>query len=309
MRIRSYACNLLFRDRPDPIADSENDHWVLHGRDGMDFHNPSLMGLSNRGFTTMKVSKEESFIQNERPLDLRRNWQYTISLRYRIDQDWMGQMITESSRVPGLVWDDGCLMLYDHREANDIMCLSLTMGKVRIETSIDYESFGPNQPIHLLIGMKRMEVVGIVNGVLHFRQYHKDPTYVFRNLKMGNFLEEEAAKVEFDELCMVDDFVYSEGFRIPTKPFHSLYPEETIDDDATHHIGVATNGLIRVNESNQDRIGKLDIVRHVDYEPPQTYRTDRKRKYEYQYEGLEDDVASYHETKEEVSTWPTIERI
>ena len=283
---------------------SENGNWVLCkdgkvvGNDGsMDFTNPSLMGRMNPGFATMKVSKPLSYVQNQGALDLRRNWRYTISLRYRIDHEWMERMVKEGLRVSGLEWNGGSIILYDRRTDSDSMCLSMTMGDVHIETMIDYEQMGANQPVHLLIGMDRMVAYGVVNGVLHFRQYHKDPTYVFRNLKMGNLLEgEQAAKVEFDELCMVDDFVYGEGFKVPTKPFHSLYPESTIEDeDVSHHIGVATNGLIRTNESNQDRIGKLDIVRHVDYEPPPSFRTDRKRKYEYQYEGLEDDVASYHD--------------
>lgn len=300
-RIRSYACNLLFRDRPDPIVDSENSNWTLCrygqevGNDGsMDFSHPSLMGVSNKGFSTMKVSKPSSYIQNEKILDLRRNWRYTISLRYRIDQDWIIQMVKERLRVPGFVWDEGKVMLYDYREETDGMCLSVTMGKVRIEVPIDYEKSIPsNDPTHLLIGMDRMEAVVLVNGIVYNHQHHKDPTFAFRHFKMGNFLEDEAAAVEFDELCMIDDFIYSKDFKVPTKPFHSLYPEVVEDDDEEHHIGVATNGMIRANESNQDYIGKLDIVRHVDYEPPLAYKSERKRKYEYQYEGLEDDVASY----------------
>lgn len=299
-RIRSYACNLLFRDRPEPIADSENSNWVICrygkevGNDGsINFSNPSLMGIQNKGFTTMKVTKPSSYLQNKGILDLRKNWRYTISLRYRIDRDWISQMVNEQLRVPGLWWDEGNIMLYDHREDSDGMCLSVTMGKVRIELPIDYEKLGSNAPTHLLIGMDRMQVVMLINGILYNHQYHSDPTFAFRHFKIGNFLENEAAVVEFDELCMIDDFIYTKDFKVPTKPFHALYPEVVEDDDEKHHIGVATNGLIRTNESNQDHIGKLDIVRHVDYEPPLAYKSERKRKYEYQYEGLEDDVASY----------------
>lgn len=299
-RIRSYACNLLFRDKLEPIVDSENSNWVICrygkevGNDGsINFSNPSLMGIYNKGFTTMKVSKPSSYLQNQGILDLRKNWRYTISLRYRIDRDWIDQMVKEQLRAPGLWWDEGSIMLYDHREGSDEMCLSVTMGKVRIEFPIDYEKLGSNAPTHLLIGMDRMQVVILINNILYNHRYHPDPTFVFRHFKIGNFLDDEAAVVEFDELCMVDDFIYTKGFEAPIKPFHALYPEVVEDDDEKHHIGVATNGLIRTNESNQDHIGKLDIVRHVDYEPPLAYKSERKRKYEYQYEGLEDDVASY----------------
>lgn len=300
-RIRSYACNLLFRDRPEPIVDSENRNWVICrygkkvGHDGsINFSNPSLLGICNKGFSTMKVTKPSSYIQNTGILDLRKNWRYTISLRYRIDRDWISQMVKEQLRAPGLCWDNGSIMLYDHRENTDGVCLSITMGEVRIELPIDYEKLGSNTPTHLLIGMDRMQIVILINGVLYNHQYHKDPTFVFHHLKMGNYLDDEVAVVEFDEFCIIDDFIYTKDFKVPTKPFHSLYPEIVEEDDARHHIGVATNGLIRANESNQDYIiKKLDIVRHVDYEPPLASTSEQKRKYEYQYEGLEDDVASY----------------
>ena len=298
--IRSYVCNLMFRDRPDPIVDSENPNWrFFHGDiegqwyNGISFSNPSLMGQYNKGFNSMKIFKPNYYIKNIEKVDMRKHWEYTLSLRFRIDQEWMSNMVQNEIPVPGLQWDEGLIMLYDHRKDSKGMCMSITMGKQRLEAPIDYESFGYNQPIHLLLSMNKMEMKGNINGVRYFDARMKEPTYVFRNLKLGNFLEDTSAIVEYDELCMVDQYIYKENFNL-TKPFHALFPETEVEEDDTFHIGVASNSLIRVNESEWDQVGKLDIVRHVDFEPPTGYRTDQKRKYEYQYKGLEDHVASSH---------------
>jgi len=204
-------------------------------------------------------------------------------------------VVQDEQKVSGLKWNDGEVMLYNKRAESSGMCMSITIGGVRVEAPIDYESFGYNQPIHLLICMDRLHLKGLVNGILLFDKYIPDPSYLITDFKMGNFLENgEDSIVEYDELCIVNENLFSRDFRVPTKPFHAIYPEVIIEDDnPKYHIGVATNSLIRVKESNQDKLGTLDIVRHVDYEPPQGYQTDRKRKYEYQHLGLEDNVASY----------------
>ena len=97
--IRSYVCNLMFRDRPDPIVDSENPNWrFFHGDiegqwyNGISFSNPSLMGQYNKGFNSMKIFKPNYYIKNIEKVDMRKHWEYTLSLRFRIDQEWMSNM-------------------------------------------------------------------------------------------------------------------------------------------------------------------------------------------------------------------------
>ena len=301
--VRSYACNLMFRNRPNPIADSENYNWFF-SKDGkkcdssnFDFTNPSLMGIYNKGFTTMKVSKSGYCIQNEE-LNVSKNKKYTISLRYRIDQDWIPTMVQKEIDVGGIEWNEGKLMLYDHRANSSGMCMSFTMKNKRIEAPIDYESFDYNQPIHLLFSVDNRGIKGTINGILSFNEYIEKPTFIFKNLKIGNFLNDEVgAIVEYDEFCLVDDYIYTTDFVVPIKPFHSLYPELITVEESKKTILIETQGLIKTNSSNQDKLSQLDIVRHVDFEPPLSYITDQKRKYEYQYEGFEDQVASSHNYK------------
>jgi hypothetical protein len=301
--IRSYSCSLTF-DKNGPV-DIENTKWVCYNREvestaNFDFSEISPIDISGKMNTTvMKVSARGAHVRNKKFMDLSDKEVFGISLRYQIDPDFLSAALNAKKIIPGVWWYDGEILLLDSsRHTESGYCIVIWIKNKRYEIPIAYsvlDSF-----THLLISLDHGLLQVYLNGSKYIYKMVPEPSYVFEDLKIGNYIrhlrsgesqsdiaEQLDPIVRYDEFAIADDVLYPDQFDPPTHYIHDLFPE---------YEEVENKPIMRSahKESIRDQLNSFEITRHRLYKPHRTYRTDAIEKYDFDNDSKDSRTSYYN---------------
>lgn len=255
---RYYYINLLFKN--NQIYDTEHGRWRIIGIDNI---NPleNYLDFSN---DTMLVKHNGCYIINDNHIDLSNEKKYTLSLKYRIDEEYMKQAIENENDIYSLHWGSGYIKILEF--VNHISYLRVNLDGYDFYIKMDYiKNYNWN---HLLITCDKDMVSIYYNGKKKKEYKFTSPSYTFDFLELGNYTNTNINSiVEYNELVIVNDCLYDRDFIVSDHPLHLLFPEVVYENPIiiTNYPKVAAPRLFSSKNSHNDIIHNIDIMRHVDY--------------------------------------------
>lgn len=292
---RHYFFNLLVKNHT--LDDTEKVQWTLHG-------DTKYLDLSSN---TMHFKKDNCYITPNvnAIIDTRK---FTISIKYKIDRVYIEKSLSrlfkidvdeflngrtvldflDSKRtdiaveetetlakyytIHTLAWDNGHINLLEY--INDEMFIVIEIDGQRFIEPVNYVKYDDWN--HLLISYKDQKIHIFHNGIRKEIVPFQNPSFVFKNFKFGNYEIQNFRPqnmIEYSELVMVNDCLYTEEFTVPEQPIHILFPEvvyEDIEKDPVYDTLVSAPYLFSTKDSMNDIFHHIEITRHKKFIPNKT---------------------------------------
>lgn len=265
---RYYYINLLFEG--NRINDTEHGRWKIIGSkpDALE----SYLDFTNE---TMLVKQDGCYLINDNHIDLSNEKKYTLSLKYKINENYLIKAIYNEKDIYSLHWGSGYIKILEFIDTNPYMRINLNGYDCYI--AVDYiKNSGWN---HILITCDNGATKIYYNGIKK-KEYSFDfPSYRFDYLELGNYKIDYKKQipygpiVEYDELVVVNDCLYTSDFEVTEHQLHMLFPEIVYEVPSVQEQSTITAApiLFSSKDSHNDSLHSIDISRH------RNYKTDRSK--------------------------------
>ena len=265
---RYYYINLLFEG--NKINDTEHGRWKIIGSkpDALE----SYLDFTNE---TMLVKQAGCYLINDNHIDLSNEKKYTLSLKYKIEENYLVKAMYNEKEIYSLHWGSGYIKILEFIDNKPYLRINLNGYDCYI--AVDYiKNSGWN---HILVTCDNGAIRIYYNGIKKKECSFDFPSYKFDYLELGNYKIDYKKQlpigpiVEYDELVIVNDVLYTSDFDVSEYQLHMLFPEVVYEAPSVKKSTgvVAAPIAFSTKDSNNDNLHSIDIVRRRDY------KTDRSR--------------------------------
>lgn len=249
--------------------------------------------------------------------------EFTFSFFYRLPRDILNQCVMFNYPIEGIEWDTGKVTLMAAASAGNaytykgryihIECC----GKV-LDLVYDYQSYDGESYIHIAMTMKDNTLRIFINGILYKECAVTSPSYTFNKLKVGNISSGISSKIDttstpliyFDEIAICNRCLWTNSFRVPTRPLLGLFPE-IIEDvpkptvpTLPSKISSAPNFYSRSKTYFDADLDRAEIVRPDAYRPLIHWKAHMYNKHKFNQGDYDYTAKSNWEHYYEHRTWP-----
>ena len=181
----------------------------------------------------------------------------------------MVRAIYNEKDIYSLHWGSGYIKVLEFIDHNQYIQINLNGYDFYI--AVDYvKNSGWN---HILVTCDKGLVRIYYNGIKKKEYSFQYPSYQFDFLELGNYKMNYKKQlpygpiVEYDELVIVNDCLYTEDFEIPTHQLHILFPEVVYEVTSNKETNgkIAAPYLYSSKDSHNDALHGIDISRHRNY--------------------------------------------
>lgn len=267
---RQYFINLLFyNDRLNPIVDSEQGIWTRYKNNykvNTNWQYNKYWDFSNN---TMLLKRSGNHIRNKTDFIIDSDM-FTLSFKYKIDKEWLFRALISNEKIQSFSWNNGLIQLLCY-DALETPCISVKYKSEEYLIPIDYiTKYGWN---HFLMSLDKDHILRIfINGNKCKEKKLTAISYDFANIRFGNIefkdiIKLEGPIIEYDELVLVNDCLYTDTFEVPKQHLHQLFPEIEIEEpeDVIEVKNIAAPFIFGSNKSKNDILHEYPITQRKDY--------------------------------------------
>lgn len=254
---RQYYINLNCTNHV--LHDSKKNSWDIKGP----VDNPEqYIDLSRN---TIKFLRDGCYLECNSPVNTNR---FTLSFKYKIDQNFFQKANVSKTDIYALYWNNGFIKILEFKDDKQFIVININDNDIRIpENYVKYPEWN-----HLLLSCKNDTVQLYYNGIRKEDKEYPDITYDFNHIKLGNYVDQNKALegpiVEYDDIVIVNDCLYTEEFDVSDYPLQMLFPEETTTDniiDKERETLISAPVLFSSKDSLNDIIHNHEVTRHKNY--------------------------------------------
>lgn len=250
------------------IVDTEHAEWFIVGLS--EKYPEKYITFNNDSFTVFKVG---CYLKHTKPIIIDTN-KFTLSLTYKLHQGFFQRLNINPIDIYALGWNTGDIKIWDYDEQGNFS-IKIIINENEIVIPINYIDYYYWNNLVLSYDNGKLQIFH--NGIKKKEDIYDNITCNFDFLKVGNYTQQSFDKqgpiVEYNNILLVNDCLYTEDFNWKNNYLHLLFPEAIYNQEAaiSPDTIVAAPYIFSSKNSYNDIINNHEVTRRKDYKPDRQF--------------------------------------